>query len=55
LTKKDIKQHYLCGLAFYHCVFYSALDGANLGFKVFVFHDLAKTIDLNDPEKTGEK
>ena len=55
LIKKDIKQLYLCGLAFDYCVFYSALDGANLGFEVFVFQDLTKAIDLNNSEKIAKK
>ena len=55
LIKKDIKQLYLCGLAFDYCVFYSALDGVNLGFEVFVFQDLTKAIDLNDSKKIAKK
>ena len=55
LLKKDIKQLYLCGLAFDYCVFYSALDGANLGFEVFVFEDLTKAIDLNNSKKIARK
>ena len=55
LIKKDIKRLYLCGLAFDYCVFYSALDGANLGFEVYVFKDLTKAIDLNDSKKTAKK
>ena len=55
LIKKDIERLYLCGLAFDYCVFYSALDGANLGFEVFVFKDLTKAIDLNDSKKTAKK
>ena len=55
LIKKDIKRLYLCGLAFDYCVFYSALDGANLGFEVFVFQDLTKAIDLNNSQKIAKK
>ena len=55
LKKKEIKRLYLCGLAFDYCVFYSALDGANLGFEVFVFQDLTKAIKLNNSEKIAEK
>ncbi len=55
LIKKDIKQLYLCGLAFDYCVFYSALDGANLGFEVLVFQDLTKAIDLNNSNKIAKK
>ena len=55
LVKKDIKRVYLCGLAFDYCVFYSALDGINLGFDVFVFQDLTKAINLNNSEKLARK
>ena len=55
LKKKEIKRLYLCGLAFDYCVFYSALDGVNLGFEVFVFQDLTKAIKLNKSEKIAKK
>ena len=55
LIKKDIKRLYLCGLAFDYCVFYSALDGVNLGFEVSVFQDLTKAIDLNNSKKIARK
>ena len=55
LVKKEIKQLYLCGLALDYCVFYSALDGVNLGFDVFVFQDLTKAIDLNKSEEIAKK
>ncbi len=55
LVKKDIKRVYLCGLAFDYCVFYSALDGINLGFDVYVFQDLTKAINLNNSEKLARK
>ena len=55
LVKKEIKRLYLCGLAFDYCVFYSALDGINLGFDVFVFQDLTKAINLNNSERVARK
>ena len=55
LRKKEITQLYMCGLAFDYCVFYSALDGKNLGFDVFVFQDLTKSIDLGNSKKIAEK
>ena len=55
LVTKEIKKLYLCGLAFDYCVFYSALDGVNLGFDVFVFEDLTKAINLNNSEKIARK
>ncbi len=55
LVKKEIKQIYLCGLAFDYCVFYSAIDGVNLGFDVFVFQDLTRAIDLNNSREKSKK
>ncbi len=55
LVTKEIKKLYLCGLAFDYCVFYSAVDGVNLGFDVFVFQDLTKAINLNNSEKLARK
>ena len=55
LIKKEITQLYMCGLAFDYCVFYSAIDGKNLGFDVFVFQDLTKSIDLNNSKNIAEK
>jgi len=36
---------FLCGLAFDYCVYYSAIDGRNLGFDVVVPINLSKAID----------
>ena len=55
LIRKEIKQLFLCGLAFDYCVFYSALDAINLGFDVFVFQDLTKSIDLNNSKEIARK
>ena len=55
LIKKEIKEIYLCGLAFDYCVFYSALDGIRLGFDVFIFQDLTKAIDLNNSYEIAKK
>ena len=46
LKTRDIKTIYLCGLALDFCVYFSALDGVKLGFKVFVIQDACKAIDL---------
>ena len=45
-NSQDIKTIYLCGLALDFCVYFSALDGVKLGFKVFVIQDACKAIDL---------
>ena len=55
LIKREIKEIYLCGLAFDYCVFYSALDGIRLGFDVFIFQDLTKAIDLNNSYEIAKK
>ena len=55
LIKKEIREVYLCGLAFDYCVFYSALDGIKLGFDVFIFQDLTKAIDLNNSYEIAKK
>ena len=55
LKWKEIAQLCMCGLAFDYCVFYSALDGQNLGFDVSVFQDLTKSIDLENSKKIAER
>ncbi len=35
----------LCGLALDYCVYYSAIDGKNLGFDIIVVLDLSKAVD----------
>tara|TARA_B100001057_G_scaffold465174_1_gene521060 strand:- start:77 stop:679 length:603 start_codon:yes stop_codon:yes gene_type:complete len=55
LIKKEIEHIYLCGLAFDYCVFYSALDGKNLGFDVSVFQDLTRAINLKNSEEIAKK
>jgi nicotinamidase/pyrazinamidase len=45
LNTLGIKRVFLCGLALDYCVFYSAIDGRNLGFDVVVPIDLSKAID----------
>ena len=47
LTEKGIEAVYLAGLATDYCVKFSATDGVNLGFKVFVIEDACRGIDLN--------
>lgn len=47
LKSRDISDITIVGLALDFCVNYSAVDGANLGFKVKVIQDLCRAIDLN--------
>ena len=39
------KRIFLCGLALDYCIYYSAIDGIDLGFEVVVPVDLTKAID----------
>ena len=45
LTTIGIKRIFLCGLALDYCVYFSAIDGRNLGFDVVLPIDLSKAID----------
>ncbi|WP_455368535.1 bifunctional nicotinamidase/pyrazinamidase [[Eubacterium] cellulosolvens] len=45
LNTLGIKRVFLCGLALDYCVYYSAIDGKNLGFEVVVPIDLSRAID----------
>ena len=47
LRTRGITELVLVGLALDFCVNYSAVDAANLGFKVEVRQDLCRAIDLN--------
>ena len=41
-----IKRIFVCGLALDYCCYYSAMDGIDFNFKVFLIADLSKGIDL---------
>ncbi|MFX1295687.1 MAG: bifunctional nicotinamidase/pyrazinamidase [Promethearchaeota archaeon] len=47
LKAVGITRIFLCGLALDYCVYFSAIDGRNLGFDVYVIVDLTRGI--NDP------
>ena len=47
LKSRGINTIYLCGLALDFCVYFSAIDGAKLGYKVIVIEDACRAIDLN--------
>lgn len=47
LKNQSIDTLYLCGLATDFCVFWSALDGIQEGFDVFVIEDAVKGIDID--------
>ena len=47
LKSRGINTIYLCGLALDFCVYFSAIDGAKLGYNVIVIEDACRAIDLN--------
>ena len=47
LKSRGVNTIYLCGLAFDFCVYFSALDGAKLGYNVNVIQDACRAIDLD--------
>ncbi len=52
---KNIQSLYICGLAFDFCVFYTAMDGVELGYDVFVIEPLTKAINLNSSKTQAKK
>ncbi|MFW9900172.1 MAG: bifunctional nicotinamidase/pyrazinamidase [Candidatus Thorarchaeota archaeon] len=46
LNSKDIKRIFICGLALDYCCYYTAMDGFDFGFEVFILVDLTRGIDL---------
>ena len=47
LKSRGVNKIYLCGLALDFCVYFSAIDGAELGYKVNVIQDACRAIDLD--------
>ena len=47
LKSRGLSTIYLCGLALDFCVYFSAIDGAKLGYNVTVIKDACRAIDLN--------
>jgi nicotinamidase/pyrazinamidase len=45
LKSLNIERIFICGLALDYCCFYSAIDGADFGFKVYFLPFLTKGID----------
>ena len=46
LKSLNIKRLFICGLALDYCCYYTAMDGIDLGFEVFLIADLTKGIDI---------
>jgi nicotinamidase/pyrazinamidase len=44
LRDRGVKRTFVCGLAMDYCVFYTAFDGADLGYEVVFFTDLTKPV-----------
>lgn len=45
LKERGIKSLYICGLAADFCVYYTAMDGLELGFDVFILEDAIRAIN----------
>lgn len=45
LKDRGIKTIYICGIAADFCVYYTAIDGLDLGFEVFIIEDASRAID----------
>ncbi|MFX1394922.1 MAG: bifunctional nicotinamidase/pyrazinamidase [Promethearchaeota archaeon] len=46
LISLGIERIFICGLALDYCVYFTSIDGVDLGFEVYSLIDLAKGIDL---------
>ncbi len=55
LKGRNIDEVYLAGLAGDFCVYYSALDSADYGFKTYFIEDAVRSIDINNFENTVKK
>ncbi|MFX0142771.1 MAG: bifunctional nicotinamidase/pyrazinamidase [Candidatus Hodarchaeota archaeon] len=60
LNSNKIKRIFICGLALDYCCYYTAMDGFEFGYKVYLLVDLSRGIDLpkdniNNALKTMKK
>ncbi|UCD01257.1 MAG: bifunctional nicotinamidase/pyrazinamidase [Promethearchaeota archaeon] len=46
LKSINVKRVFICGLALDYCCYFSAMDGIDFGFEVYLIVDLSKGIDL---------
>ncbi len=46
LRDRRFERVFLCGLAYDFCVYFSAIDGRELGFETFVIEDATRPVDL---------
>ena len=46
LKENEITDIYLTGLATEYCVYYTAIDGINLGYNVFLFKDAVQAVNI---------
>ncbi|MBD3194743.1 MAG: bifunctional nicotinamidase/pyrazinamidase [Candidatus Lokiarchaeota archaeon] len=53
LQSLNIERLFICGLALDYCVYFTAIDGVEFGFKVYVIPELTKGID--DPQDNISK
>ncbi len=54
LKDRGIETIYICGIAADFCVNYTAIDGIELGFDVYIIEDAVKAIDLKGYQTTVE-
>ena len=45
LKDKNIRNIYICGLALDYCVKFTALDGIDLGYNVYLFKNLTRSVN----------
>lgn len=50
LKERDIKTIYICGIAADFCVYYTAIDGLDLGFEVFIIENASRAINIDGYE-----
>jgi nicotinamidase/pyrazinamidase len=47
LKDRGIKTIYICGIAADFCVYYTAIDGLDLGFEAFIIEDASRAINID--------
>jgi len=53
LKARQVSRIYVCGLALDYCVFFTASDGVDLGYEVFLLVDLSKPVG-SPPERVSQ-
>lgn len=55
LKKHEIKNLYVCGLAFDYCVIASAIDGAKNGYNTYIIKDFTASVDVKNEKDVINK